>query len=107
MSEPETDTTPQEDAKAHHKVLSLAVFPGAGQYVQGRKAVAIPIMALFSIAVVGLLYFLIAPTVQDALRLIRIHDYYTPLTFRYQPAIPWAIASLVIYAVNAWDICRS
>ncbi len=104
MSEPEP--TP-ESAKAHHKVLSLVVFPGAGQYAQCRKAVALPIMVLFSIAVVGLLYFLIAPTVQEALRLIRVHDYHTPLTFRYQPAIPWGIACMVIYLANAWDICRS
>jgi len=91
---------------AHHRVLSLAVFPGAGQWAQGRKMTATILMVLFSIATAGMFYFLIVPTVSQALHLIRIGDHHTPLRFEYMQAIPWGAASMILYLINAWDICR-
>jgi len=86
-------------------LLSLAVYPGAGQIYLGQKAKGIALAALFTVPLVVALW-IVGRAFATFLGLVTTLQEPVGLAPMLWPALPWVIGTVVAYVLAAVDAAR-
>ncbi len=86
-------------------LISLAVYPGAGQIYNRQVAKGVVFAVLFTVPMVGVLWIL-ARAAAIFMGAVTTLGEPPDLVAMLKPGIPWAAGCAVVYAAAAWDAWR-